>query len=516
MLDPEQFMQNSPFLRAHPNSYNLANTTSDLLKFQLQEQTRLDPLTSLTPLLMEEKFEAKFAAHLDSALSTGAVSVDDSCSQNDEFLRRDSDSGASSPASDVLEALCGSAAPNHLNLKVLIENSVFDVSKVGHTVLSLGKVKLLKQKIADKREHKEYLQQRISTANSFCNTLLVGPSAKPADVDSDLLVKIIRQNIGLEQEFMDVTAELEALEDRLKNHNFACLVLGYVEDVKLSSNGTFGEKSSPAESLLQQRSFEALFSHIASVAVQKGVNLPAFDGASPSLDSKIQWAQKCIDTLFTTSSSSASTATAPSTALEATLPDASILQDHSFLSPAKGPKMAPEKSIAEYKVALNDLRFSHQYFMKEYDYLKENSLKTILDYRKKNAALEKEIAMLRKSNRLSQPSVEVVDAKDKEIARLRKEISLMKIDHMGSRSPRSSSTLASPSLFWPDNDDDDTQLPHSASSFRSNTKSNTSTAILRKEFKKIVSEIQDRHEVELSEERHLRRQLEEKLQKETS
>ena len=124
--------------------------------------------------------------------------------------------------------------------------------------------------------------------------------------------------------------------------------------------------------------------------------------------------------------------------------------------------------------------------------------------------------MLRKSNRLSQPSVEVVDAKDKEIARLRKEISLMKIDHMGSRSPRSSSTLASPSLFWPDNDDDDTQLPHSASSFRSNTKSNTSTAILRKEFKKIVSEIQDRHEVELSEERHLRRQLEEKLQKETS
>lgn len=41
----------------------------------------------------------------------------------------------------------------------------------------------------------------------------------------------------------------------------------------------------------------------------------------------------------------------------------------------------------------------------------------------------------------------------------------------------------------------------------------TSTAILRKEFKKIISDIQDQYELELSEERIRRRKLSEEVKK---
>lgn len=520
MVDPEIFMQNSPFLRAGP-TFNLANTTPDLLKFQLQEQNRLhSKLDALAPLLME----AKFAGHLAAALESNVVSVDDSVSQSgsDSFSAA---SGASLPASAVLELLSGFDAPNHLNLKVLIENSVFDVSKVGsHTVLSLNKVKRLKARIADQRGHRAYLQQRLSAANAFCTTLLVGPAAPPRDVDPALLVKVMRQNAALEQEYIAATTELEDLETQLKNHNLACLVLGYVEDVKLAAPHEETHLPTPTSTADEshRRLFEALFSHIASLAAQKGVNLPVFEGKtaaaddklasdakSAMLDAKIHWAQQCIDALsaaplLVTTSLSLTAILSSGTAAD--LRDTSVLQDHSFLaaSPYKNIKAPNERTIAEYKVALDDLRFSHQYFMKEYDYLKENALKTILEYRKKNAALEREVAAIRLSP--SHPSVgslKEADAKDQEISRLRKEISLLKIDHIGDKSPRSS-TISSPSLFIGEGEEEE-------SVFRP-AKPSTSTGILRKEFRKIVSEIQDRHEVELAEERQLRRQLEKRLE----
>lgn len=507
MVDPEIFMQSSPFLRAAP-TFNLANTTSDLLKFQLQEQNRLQPQPEgLAPLLME----AKFAGHLEAALESNAVSVDDSVSQtgSDGFS---AGSGASLPASAVLEPLCDFNAPNHLNLKVLIENSVFDVSKVGsHTVLSLDKVKRLKTRIADQRDRRAYLQQRLSAASAFCTTLLVGLAAPPRDVDPVLLVKVLRQNAALDQEYIAATTELEALEAQLKNHNLACLVLGYVEDVKMAAphEASLLPATPSVADDSHRRLFEALFSHIASLAAQKGVNLPAFEGDSAALDTKIRWAQQCIDALSSGPALVTTSLSLTAVLSSGTVPDlreTSMLQEHSFLaaSPYKNIKPVAERTVAEYKVALDDLRFSHQYFMKEYEYLKENALKTILEYRKKNAALEREVAATRQSP--SQPRVgspEAADAKDQEIARLRKEISLLKIDRMGDKSPRSSA-ISLPSLFMGEAEEDE-------GVFRP-AKAATSTGILRKEFRKIVSEIHDRHEVELAEERQLRRQLEVQLE----
>lgn len=504
MVDPDLFRQSSPFLRATPQ-FNLANTTPDLLKFQLLEQSNDPDAAPLSPLLME----AKFASHLEAALASNAVLVDDSESQSgtDGFSAA---SGASLPASAVLDRSGKFAAPNHLNLKVLIENSVFDMSKVAsHTVLSLSKVKRLKTQIADQRDRRAYLQQRLATANAFCTTLLTGPAAPQRDVDPALLVKVMRQNAALALEYTAACAELERLETLLNNHNLACLVLGYVEDVKFAAPHSTLRPASPSPADSSHRLFEALFAHIAAAAAQKGVALPPFDADTAAEDAKISWAKQCVDALAGGPPATPVLTVGP-LLMSGSVPDlreTSMLQDHSFLaaSPYKSAKPASDRTVAEYKVALDDLRFSHQYFMKEYDYLKENALKTILEYRKKNAALEREVAAARQN--AAQPrleSPETADAREREIARLRKEISLLKIDRVGDESPRGSA-FSSQSLFLGDADDDENAVRP--------PKSSTSAGLLRKEFRKIVSEIHDRHEVEVAEERQLRRQLEEQLKR---
>lgn len=518
-------MKNSPFQVANGDHYNLNNTTPELLKFLLHEQTRQPPM--LAPLLMDVEFNA----HLQHVIDANNLSIDFDHDENDEFLR-DGVSGSSTPSSDIsepLKAVSGADKTNYMNLKVLIENSVFDASKMSlKSVLSLHKAKLLKQLIADKKDHKEYLEQRISISNQFCSTLLANPdSSVPgrspvSDLDPGLLLKILKQNIELQQQLMTISAELDSLNQKLTNHNLSCLVLGYVKDVELSSSASGMDLASASKGIpidpASQQSFESLFAHIASLAVQKNVPLPDHTlELDSTLPGKIAWAQKCIDAIVRSPSSSSapSMPSAPSTATSTLTRgtdgslsvDNSVLNDHSFLSatPYALNNSALDKTISEYKIALNDLRFSHQFFMKEYEYLKENSLKTILDYRRKNAALEKEVARYRNGSSMSlnDHSRDTLDAKDKEIAQLRKDINLLKVEYLGNKSPRNS--IASPTLlFAPDinNNVSPTQKSNSASS-----------AILRKEFKKMVTDMQDRYEVELGEERLKRRQLEDKLAK---
>lgn len=524
VMDPESFMKNSPFHVANDPHYNLSNTTPELLKFHLHEQTRQPP--ALAPLLMDTDFNV----HLQNAIASNNVSIDydHENDENDEFLR-DGDSGTSTPLSNVsepLKAVAGADKTNYMNLKVLIENSVFDASKTSvNSVLSLHKAKQLKLAIASKKEHKEYLEQRISIANHFCSTLLAGADAS-ADLDSGLLLKIFKQNIDLQQQLMLLSAELDLLSQKLTNHNLACLVLGYVKDVELSHSASGMElaaasKEAPVDAVSQQ-AFESLFSHIASVAVQKNVPLPdhALD-VDNTLAGKIAWAQSCIDALVQSSPESAAAPSAPSTATSTltrgtdvtSAADNSVLNDHSFLSATPYAALngnALDKTISEYKIALNDLRFSHQFFMKEYEYLKENSLKTILEYRRKNAALEKEVATHRNGSSMSlnEFSRDTLNAKDKEIAQLRKDINLLKVEYLGSKSPRNSTIASPPLLFAP-------EMNASGGSpiQQISTASSASSAILRKEFKKLVTDIQDRYEVELGEERLKRRQLEDKLAK---
>lgn len=521
MLDPESFAKNSPFQLAHAHHYNLANTTPELLKFQLQEQSRFP--SALAPLLMD----AEYDSHLRAALNDSKITVDDDLDENDEFLR-DGVSGASTPSSEVsepLRAVQEDGGANYMNLKVLIENSVFDASKTSVTsVLSLHKAKQLKRAIADKKEHREYLEQRIAISNQFCSTLLGSPGADASQMDASLLLKIFKQNIDLQQQLMDLSADLDQLCQKLTNHNMACLVLGYVKDVELSNSSSLDlstpESKGQSVDASSDKSFESLFAHIASLAVQRNVQLPDHSlDLNNTLLGKIAWAQSCIDAIVgsSTASSPSAPSSVPTTASGtrggdvSVSEDNSVLNDHSFLSASPYGALANlDKTISEYKIALNDLRFSHQFFMKEYEYLKENSLKTILEYRRKNTALEKEVARYRNGSSVSLNDThrDSVDAKDREIAKLRRDVSLLKVELLGSKSPRNS-VMLSPSLLAADAESDATTslIP------KQYVSSSTSNAILRKEFKKLVSDMQDRYEVELGEERLKRRQLEEKWHK---
>lgn len=529
MVDPETFLKNSPFYVSHGEQYNLLNTTPDLLKFQLHEQNRNS--SSVPPA------ELLFSSYLQQTLGTKPTSLSDSdeSDSDDATSTKNGALSVSTPSSEISEN--NTASKDHLNLKILIENSVFDTLKIStKAIMPLLRTKKIKEQIADKQELKDYLQEKIALLSQFCSTLMFNSEPKP-DLDIGLVLKIMKQNHDLQQLLTTITNEIDMLRAKLNDHNLACLVLGYVEDIRHSAS-THSLHSQLTRSPTKHTSltsesdklFDALFSYIASLAVQNNVTLPEHpQDADVSLENRIQWAQDCIGAVVAarqksniTPPTSASVERSKDHSMMAD--DNSVLQDHSFLSasPYKGIRDSAmdNKTISEYRVALNDLRFSHQYFMKEYDYLKENSLKTISEYRKKNAALEKEVARLRAGGSSvsldSLASREANDLKDKEIARLRKELNLLKIDTMGNKLPRSLA-FVSPSLLSGLNAEEDepngSTLATSPgySGFLSMGGNSMSNAILRKEFKKIVSDIQDQYEVELGKERLRRRQLEEKL-----
>lgn len=516
-MDPSSFLKNSPYQLNHTDSYNLANTTHELLKFQLLEQARNSP-AMMNPPQLSGLMDA-FENH--SFLQNALFSKDDSGNRSDESLAEEDISCISTPSSDVSgswKAAADKDPRTYLNLKVLIENSVFDTTKMSQKeVMPLHKVKKLKQQIADKQEHKDYLTERIAVSSQFCSTLLLNSNISEENLDARLLLKILKQTANLQMELMTISQELETLTQKLNSHNMACLVLGYVEDLKISALSAGSRLSNPltaSESPKDSKSLQALeslVSHVASVAAQKSIPLPEFSEIprDESLQSKILWTTQCIDALALQPVASTDSG---SELCDHNI-DNSVLRDHSFLSTSpydayKNSKGTSNKTISEYKLALNDLRFSHQYFMKEYEYLKENSVKTIQDYRRKNALLEKEIHELKTGSTASLSSTtsrDALESKDKEIAQLRREINEYKIECLGNKSPRSSMNYPPPT---PDSGAKETFLlpPKTLGTSMSN-------AILRKEFKKMVADMQDQYEIELSEERFKRRGLEEKLQK---
>ena len=193
MIDTEAFVRNSPFKLTHNDSsdrYNLNNTTPDLLKFQLQEQYRstmselhkdaLDTTkhhlddndndnTTTTNMNFSngQTLQDSFSNHLQSQLdsdaihlstSTGNLSiystttstyVEDETDQNQNKLLGENDDA------NNLDSFISSQLnkPNYLNLKILIENSIFDTNKITQTsILPLNEVRILKQVIDEKQD----------------------------------------------------------------------------------------------------------------------------------------------------------------------------------------------------------------------------------------------------------------------------------------------------------------------------------------------------------------------------
>lgn len=564
MIDADTFLRNSPFQATHGPNQSLDNTTPELLKFSLQEQHR-NKLRELKDnhhdlpnlnLLHSQFLQDSFNNHLQKSLDEGTVLFDESGLS--EFLPPSSVSSHSE--------LNNVGKPNYLNLKVLIENSVFDTKNINKdSILSLTALKQLKLRILDKKELKQYLKSKHSISQEFMSSMILNPSTSDEiELDSTLLLKIIKLNHSLLQQLTEVSDELESLTTKLNNHNMACMVLGYVEDIKITSlsmtnllqyqnnfhptstaasplkdhtNNTILPPStsgaiSPSRSVfnnMQQhnKAFDTLFAHIASIAALRNIVLP-----SPPMDddlaSRTTWALGCIDAILASSpAANPMTKSTPETPNEKTLltPITEYYLHESSLASTSSPVRSSgngndKQLLLDYKTALNDLRFSHQYLTKEFEYSRQQSFKIIQEFRKKNAILEKEINRVKENQTSTDSSTfsnpELLATKEREISKLRKELNALKIDQMGMKltstmsPPFNSSTLSLSPRHEQYDLDDDVRLQSSRMSPRPSS-SGTSNGILRKEFKKIVGNIQDQYEVELEEERLRRRKLEEQL-----
>ena len=229
MIDTEAFVRNSPFKLTHNDSsdrYNLNNTTPDLLKFQLQEQYRstmselhkdaLDTTkhhlddndndnTTTTNMNFSngQTLQDSFSNHLQSQLdsdaihlstSTGNLSiystttstyVEDETDQNQNKLLGENDDA------NNLDSFISSQLnkPNYLNLKILIENSIFDTNKITQTsILPLNEVRILKQVIDEKQDLQQYLLSKIAISQSFFNDVIV---SQDQDIEKELLIKLM-------------------------------------------------------------------------------------------------------------------------------------------------------------------------------------------------------------------------------------------------------------------------------------------------------------------------------------
>lgn len=554
MISTDTFSEKSPFRLVHNGdsglNYNLNNTTPDLLKFQLQEQQR-NSLKEIEEdqhgrpnlaLLEQNLMKSSYDEHLQENIEQGHVNLEDDIPSDESSS--DSPQGAMSSSQ---------SKPNYVNLKILIENSAFDIRNIGKdSILSLNSLNRLKQSIKEKEELLLYLISKYQISESFFSKIIDSPERlEKLEMDVPFLFKIIRSTNKLQKQLYESLQELNELKSKLNNHNLSCLTLGYIEDIKLNSS-TNAPLSSQENSLYPASrnysmlkdndvnteeiysSFESLLSHIASVAVRNEATLPP-PPEDEAFDARVEWAKECINSIMSTKS--LSTPNTPfndkhiGNTTEQSLKN-DFRNDHSFFSESSVLSMSSkdvnsDKLISEYKTALNDLRFSHQYLTKEYEFAKENALQLIKDYRKKNTGLEKEIQLLRKASisGLSKGTqfTEELESKDKEISKLRKELHALKIETLGivnnpsKVSPpdlkRSSNVmLEKPSMEVKSPISEDGSLNTLGSSRSSYNTNSTSSGILKKEFKKILEDVQDQYELELAEERLKRKELQDKIE----
>ncbi|RCK63214.1 hypothetical protein Cantr_10006 [Candida viswanathii] len=593
MIDTDAFVRSSPYQLSHSETadkFNLNNTTSELLKFQLQEQYRAtlndlkttDANTTTNSTDHESSFlhsqvmQDSFNNALQSQIEAGEIHLSNSTGNlsststttstyvGDDNKHTQLGNGVAGEDDDEdddnLDSFISTKfnKPNYLNLKILIENSIFDSTKIKSSILDFHALNEAKAAIENKLELQKYLLSKISTAQNFNNMIV-----HEQNVDNSLLVKIIKTQSSLQSQLIETSTELEALKEKLSNHYFSCLSLGYIEDIRVSRNlqSTSTIQQSPMNSpgkipnnitsphfslqLQQQQNFDSLIAHVASVAAQRNISLPQ-PPLTETPDSKITWIQQCIDSILSNSTPSqeAESLAEQSFASKKSLDVGSIRSNPT--SPMRS--LGPDKMVYEYKTALNDLRFSYEYLAKEYEMSRISSDKMIHEYRKKIAELEKEVQMSR-TDLMTPPTTgsfgsdsNSLGVKDKEISRLRKELNLLKVEKLGkpfnnahynnstgsfltSPNVEFSNSAISPitgeSLHLPIDSSilhDDEEDAHSVNSHggRPLSSSGFSNGILRKEFKKIVSDIQDQYELELAEERVRRRKLEDELEKHRS
>ncbi|CAK9440286.1 uncharacterized protein LODBEIA_P43860 [Lodderomyces beijingensis] len=550
------------------DTFNISNTTNGLLKFHLQEEHRstmnkLQNQNRATSNEYTHVYQDSLNALLQTRLDRGSLFMSslpsltsaftDPDPEDEEEIDDDDEEEGGGEQNSLDRFLSReSKDPNFLNLKILIENSLLDASRLEeNSIMSLGHLELVKKSILEKSELQHYLYTKLNLAHEFVKSVLLPSDSTPSS-DSSRAMSMI---ISLQEQLGQTTAELEDLQQKLNDHNLSCLLLGYIDDVrrhqKANELNELNESASPTsperlqlQSQLQQQQsltsapldsnsqanakvFDALFGHVASVAAQRGATLPIPDRALTTTDVQIGWLQSCIDAVL---ASEASTSDAPSASAEL-----SAVADDCEIKLTEAETF---RSESEYKTALADLRFSYEYLAKEYEMSRISTSKLIQTYRRKIESLESQNKLGYRANQ-SSSTVDLLSPshdKDQEISRLRRELNLLKVNKTGSSTPPDTggaSTLVSSSTNQAEHStnispvtraglgapfsslnvspSDEQDGSWSSSPTKAVSSRGVSNDILRKEFKKIVNELQDQYEMDLTEERLKRKKLEEEL-----
>lgn len=406
---------------------------------------------------------------------------------------------------------------SHLKIKLLTEYALTQV-RPGQKLLSLSEIQALQKTLQELKLTKEQLGQELHSNFKVVESFFSNPKIKDQQFDS--IQELISANESLNYKIEKITNDIEDSNAALYQQYTLAFSLCYFENFNIEIPSV----SQPKE----DRETDELLSHIASVAVQRNIILPAPASTSQG-DTKIEWAKDCLNTLLSQNL------------------DSTVSRD------VKDKLVDNEDEITHVKTALKDLQFAHQYLTRQFEDERNLNSNIMNTHKNKKAALEKQLAQnviaLEKSNQRSilvehEKNVleKTLDEKMKEIYDLQKQVALLKIDNLGyihtngdtksttsspdkmARSPVSPVTGLTVNTAEGKNDNTRSKyysnpktplLQQNINTYRngspSSPKFNSSISVLRNEFKKLVNEMHTTYKSELEKEKTERKRLEQLL-----
>ena len=270
-------------------------------------------------------------------------------------------------------------------------------------------------------------------------------------------------------------------DSKLLRHYVELMKLGYISELDISTNDKSKSDVNDNERLVGE-----LLSILLTIAVQKNINLPEFDERGmTNMDTRMKWFKECIYKIADNNGNKSTT-------------------------PITDNKNDNNSNKNKTETALNDLQFAHNYLTKKYEeemshHVKYANLMT--------SKYEKCEELLKKSNdelarctnellKAESKNVEYekrIDMMNKEMHKLQLQNNLFKVDYLGllpvSTLMSPPNSAANPSIFPESPKTNCSSIPSTPSS----PVSPVSVSILRAEFRKLMEQMQKKHEKELQE-----------------
>lgn len=433
------------------------------------------------------------------------------------------------------------------------------------TILSLDEIKALKNTLYDLYSEKGQCETDIEAnqsamadiLNKYNDPMDYKPSSRMSkielehinhinfDLEKQLISSSLKKYLASVDNLKRLNQEIAHHKKVLFGHFFTCLILGYINNIsvnlKLQRNiqsdslspistpksVSFDALKSPSDKSFKKiqleksvfnKSMDELVGLIASIAAQKDISLPAPVG---DISNKTQWIKNCINEILNnnklkqdkestlrenvyfrskqndspnSSETSISTDFSPKKNL---LNKLSSPTHESRSSSANSPK-----EVNDLKTRIKDLKFANEYLTKQFKSEWESYNKIITEQNLVKLNLEKKlqntIQNLEKTNNLviqnetvNQELEKKLDENFNTITQLQKSLTDLQIESIATESPRRSE------VDEPMND----------------VNPRVSVGMMRKEFKRLIDDINNQHFEELTHEINERKRLENLVKK---